>query len=262
MKRICTITCKGNSIVPPQSKWLNTVDPEMNRLYYIEDGKASYLEDGILHPFEVGKMYLLPSYAAISTYTDDSDRLHHAYVNFWLSPQIVSKKVLSLDPNSSPKLQATVCAFRELCKNDYNLRFQTTPLSSTEEQDLNLLSTLTAYLTESAITAYPNCILMDEEIISALKLMHTTLNEKLSISDIAAKCFMSTGGFIKKFTRHIGKTPYAYLKDLKVRTAYSMRMEGASLEEAAAACGYSDASALLHAIATNTPVPKLKGRKG
>jgi transcriptional regulator GlxA family with amidase domain len=47
----------------------------------------------------------------------------------------------------------------------------------------------------------------------------------------------------------MGETPYSYLKKLKIRTAQNMRMSGATLEEIAVKCGYSDSSSLLHAMA-------------
>ena len=59
---------------------------------------------------------------------------------------------------------------------------------------------------------------------------------------------MSTDGFIKKFTRAVGETPYSYIKKLKITMASIMRAEGATAEEAATACGYADASSLIHAI--------------
>ena len=43
-----------------------------------------------------------------------------------------------------------------------------------------------------------------------------------------------------------------YLKKLKIRTEINMRNEGYSLNEIAEKCGYSDSSALLHAIANES----------
>ena len=62
---------------------------------------------------------------------------------------------------------------------------------------------------------------------------------------------MSTDGFIKKFTRIVGVSPYSYMKKLKITSAKIMITEGSSTGEAATACGYADASSLLHAIAND-----------
>ena len=68
---------------------------------------------------------------------------------------------------------------------------------------------------------------------------------------------MSTNGFTRKFKHYLGVTPYAYIRTTRVRTALMMRTEGATLEEAAEKCGYSDAAALLHAIANEKKSERL-----
>ena len=79
--------------------------------------------------------------------------------------------------------------------------------------------------------------------------MHENLSTKISVSQLASNFNLTTEGFIKKFKKHIGVTPYSYLKNLRIRTALIMKKEGYLLSEIAEKCGYSDSSALLHAIA-------------
>ena len=250
MKRSCVISCKNYTIVPPQKRWKNKTTPNINRIFYMTGGKGEYIEGGVRYTFEKGKIYFIPSYSEISTYTDDSDRLVHAFVNFNLSPPIVSKKVFCLDPSISPKLRAATDAFCELCRDEYNVRKHTAPLTPSEQQELELLSSLTTFLTETAVNNSPDYVINDHVIITALDLIHSSFNKKITVAEIAKKCYMSTDGFIRKFTRYIGETPYSYIKNLKIRTALEMRSEGATLEETAEACGYSDASAMLHAISS------------
>lgn len=78
--------------------------------------------------------------------------------------------------------------------------------------------------------------------------MHKNLGTKQTIDDIAKECYLSTDGFIRKFKKEVGETPYSYLKKLKIRTAQNMRLTGMRLSDIAEKCGYSDPSALLHAI--------------
>ena len=66
------------------------------------------------------------------------------------------------------------------------------------------------------------------------------------ISNIA---YAVSSVLIKRFSKCVGETPYSYMKKLKIRTALVLRSSGATLEEAAQGAGYSDASALLHAMA-------------
>ena len=92
----------------------------------------------------------------------------------------------------------------------------------------------------------------DEVILNALTIMHEKLDQKLTIADIASLCYLSPNGFIRRFKRVVGETPYSYLKKLKIRTAQNMRMSGITLQEIAEKCGYSDSSSLLHAIEKKT----------
>ena len=250
MKKNCTITCKGRVIIQRQASWVNKVNGNINRLYYISGGKGSYLESGVMHPFEVGKFYFIPSYAGISTYTDESDHLDHVFVNYKLTPPIVSNKVFSLDSSASPTIKAATELFCELCKKNVNFRLHDEETTQEKGKKVDLLESLTVYLTECAIEAHPDYVLNDPAMISALNLIHSHIKSKISVSDIAKSLNMSADGFIRKFTRYIGETPYSYIKKLKIRTALTMRAEGARLDEIALECGYSDASALLHAISS------------
>ena len=250
MKRACSLTCKGIVTISNQSAWVNTVPSVINRLYYIKGGKGSYLEDGVMYPLEVGKLYFIPSYAGISTFTDESAPLNHVFVNYKLTPPVVSNKVFAIDVSNSPKLKAATEIFCELCHENVNFRLHTEEELQNFEKDINLLSAITAYLTESAIEAHPDYVLSNPDIILALNIIHSSLKEKLTVAEIAKRLNISTDGFIRKFTRYVGETPYSYIKKLKTRTALTMKAEGMKLDEIADACGYSDASALLHAIAS------------
>lgn len=248
--RLCKIQCKGVFI--PDRNWMNITRSGVNRLYYIEEGIGFYTENGVNIPFEVGKIYFIPFYASVPTYTDEQAKLKHVYVNFTLSPPIVSKKVFCLDPASSDKIHSAVTALRSFCANPIFYPKMKEPLTETEARELEFIKAITIFLTECAVsTGESDDILGDKTIISALDIIHSSLHEKLTVNDIATKCFMSTDGFIKKFSRAVGETPYSYMKKLKITMANIMRAEGATADETALACGYADASSLLHAMTSS-----------
>lgn len=249
MKRTCYIQCKGNDVAP--HNWINYTTDGINRLYYIKSGTGGYVSNGENVPFRQGMLYFIPFYSGIYTYSDNGDRLVHSYVNFKITPPIVSQKVFCIDPNKSEALLAALEMFNTLCKRPFLARLQTKPLSTEEEQELNLLKALTIYFAESAINEYPDRLINDDRMVQALNIIHSDSRARLTVSEIAAKCFMSVDGFIRKFTRQIGESPYSYIKKLKIQTALVMRAEGATLEEAAEACGYSSASSLLHAMSSD-----------
>lgn len=246
MKRSCFILNCNQCVVP--DPWINTVREGTNRLYYIEGGTGGYIENGKQIPFEKEKLYFLPSYSCVPTYTDETDRLVHSYINFTLTPPIVSRRVFCIDPHKDPKTKVALEGFREFCQPMFSTRIHKPPFTAEEEQRMTLLKALTVYLTEQTVQDDRESILTDSTVITALDIIHANLSEMPSVAEIAAKCYMSTDGFIRKFTRIVGETPYTYIKNLKIRTAMMLRSEGATATEAAIACGYSDASALLHAI--------------
>ncbi|MBR2650696.1 MAG: helix-turn-helix transcriptional regulator [Clostridia bacterium] len=234
-KTTCKLRCFGRTKVG--QGWINDAKNGYNRLYYIDGGSGGYVKNGERIPFLHGMLYFIPFYANIVTYTDLSDNLDHTFVGFYLTPPIMSTEVLCLDPESSPYIKTATDTLRVLCAS-----------SALPEEERELLCSVTVYLVNAAAGKGKGSLITDKTVIEALKLIHDSVTEGLTVADIAARCHMSTNGFIKKFSKSVGETPYLYIKRLKVRTALIMRSEGASLEEAAQSSGYSDASALLHAI--------------
>ena len=235
MEESCKITCSGRCKVG--ISWKTTAQNGLNRLYYINGGTGGYIKGGKKIPFKKGMLYFIPFYANITTYTDINDELDHTYAGLILSHPVLSADVFCLDPDASTFIKSSVNCFNEFCQE------RQLPM-----QEAELLKSISLYLINAAVSSSPDDLITDQTVLTALNTMHSGFSGKITVSDIAAKCHMSTNGFIKKFKKCVGETPYAYLKGLKLRAALTMRADGATLEEAALACGYSDASTLLHAI--------------
>ncbi len=219
--------------------WLNYARNGYNRLYYINGGTGWYVKNGERIPFLKDMLYFIPFYANVVTFSSIEDNLDHTYAGFYLTPPIISTEVFCLDPNASPYIKSAVDTFRTLCK--------TRDIGAPER---NLLKSIVIYLTNAAAQTSHENLVADALIIRALDLIHATVAEGLTVAEIARRCNLSTNGFIKRFSKCVGETPYSYVKKLKIRTALVSRDGGATLEEAAQSAGYSDSSALLHAMAT------------
>jgi len=242
LKIICAGRCRVGE------GWNTTASGGMNRLYYINGGIGGYIKNGERIPFEVGKLYLIPYYANIITYTSLTDNLDHTFAAFFSTHPILSTEVMMIDPAATAKIESALSAFCEFCKLNYLKR--TAPKPYPHEDELRFLRAIIAYLTDKLLSAHNDSIIEDSTVISALNMMNEGMSERLTVSDIAAKHGMTPNGFIKRFSRCVGETPYSYMKSLKIRTALMLREEGMTLEQAAEACGYSEASALLHAISS------------
>lgn len=237
MNEQCEIAVIGQCTVPRD--WIGMVKNDINRLYYIHRGNGGYIKDGVRTEFVSGKLYFIPAFSKIRTYAPEENRIYHTYADFALIPPIISKNVLSLDPHDDSDVEAALGVFLNLCKNRESLK--------NPDKEKYLCDTL-VFLSKKIAEKNDSTVLRDNAVLTALNYMHTNLKEKISISDLAEICHMSTEGFIRKFKTYIGETPYSYLKKLKIRVALRLRNSGMSWEEVAEACGYADSSTLLHAI--------------
>lgn len=246
MSDFCKVYCSGSVKAPYD--WVTSVPIGINRLVYINGGEGGYLKNEEKVPFKSDCLYLFPGNAyfvkTYSSYETDEARLDHAFVNFELIPPILSDEVMFIDPLEDNDVKFAVEVFKSLC------------LKSTEEKIFENLSVAerkyligtVLFLVDKMVEKYDCRVISDKVIIKALRIMHEGVGTKQTIEQIAKECYLSTDGFIRKFKREVGETPYSYLKKLKVRTAQNMRLSGMKLNEIAEKCGYSDPCSLLHAI--------------
>lgn len=237
MARICKIHYIGSCVIG--ANWKNNVRDGINRMYYINGGDGGYFKNDEKIPFEHDKVYFIPFYSNTPTYTNLDNKLDHTYSTFFLSPPVIATNVFCIDPNESPTVRLATDIFRNLCEKYV-----------VNDMEAELLKSALIYLSEYAIKENSRDIINDPTIISALDIMHNSPNLKLSVADIAAKCYMTPDGFTRKFKRFIGESPSSYLKRLKVRAALTLKAEGIPMKEIAEICGYSDASSLAHAISS------------
>lgn len=255
MNHYCFIQCVGKGKVPDENKWKNNVSRGINRLVYVIGGAGGYYLRGERYSFKKNHLYLLPAYENIptwSSYDSMESRLDHSFVNFEMIPPVITKDVIEIDPHKDPMVNAAFSMFDKIAESTecrmYNLK----------EDELYYLKATVVYIINKMIAECNVKMLDDKILISALEQMHKGISTDISIQDIAKKSFMSYDGFIRRFKNALGITPYTYLKQLRIRTATALRDEGATLEEAAEKCGYSDAAALLHAISGEKRLPKIK----
>lgn len=71
-----------------------------------------------------------------------------------------------------------------------------------------------------------------------------------SLDSLAAKALMSRSVFVKKFTAHFGRTPAAFLREVRLRRrAHLLRTTGLSVDAVASRVGFNSRSHLSHAFA-------------
>ena len=253
MNPYCFIHCIGKFKVP--DPWKNIAIGGINRLYYTYGGEGGYFLNGEKYAFKEKHLYLIPAYNYIptwSSYESEEKRLDHLFVNFEIIPPIITKEVIEFDPKNDPMVSAAL-SWIEQATNKSKWK-----INNLEKHELYCFKAMIVYIVNAMINACNVNTLDDKILISALEKIHRGLGGEISIKEIAEESFMSYYGFIRKFKNVIGMTPYAYLKQLRIRTATALRDGGATLDEAAEKCGYSEASALLHAISGEKRLPKVQ----
>ncbi len=82
-----------------------------------------------------------------------------------------------------------------------------------------------------------------EQIARAVDLIHNNFQDDLSLDDLARVAAMSRFHFLRCFKAHVGTTPYAYLLQVRLRTATIwLRSSSRSITDIALACGFTSPS--------------------
>ena len=238
------IICCGKN--HPDERWRCDDIIGINRLYYIHRGKGGCRHNGKNYPFRPGKLYLIPYTRDFKPYTNPEEPLLHTFADFELMPPVLTGAILSADPTTDSMASAALAVFDTAAAEK-----RVNPLC------IAAIVHLVGYLVErnGALT------LQDPVVLQALQTIHARLQEPLRVEELAQACYMNKDSFIRRFARVVGITPYAYLKNLRLHTARSLRAEGLSLAEIARRTGYSDASALLHAL-KKSPSAVAEGANG
>jgi AraC-like DNA-binding protein len=88
------------------------------------------------------------------------------------------------------------------------------------------------------------------QIARAVDLIHSTFQDDLSLNDLASAAAMSRFHFVRCFKAQVGVTPYAYLLQVRLRTAALwLRSSSRSVTEIALACGFPSSSRFSEAFA-------------
>ena len=244
MAGIGRITCYGKIYAP--EGWPLGEYCGINRLYYIHSGTGGYEINGQRTYFKKDMLYFIPYSVHFSLFSENSDPILHTYADFELFHPYNSKDVLSVS-SKNDLFEAAKDVF--LSGAEY---LGSNQISISEFQHKTVLFHMCTgamlFLAEYIATGNNIYAVTDPVIVSVIEYMSQNLDSQISIKDMAKAHFITTDSLIRRFHQAVGTTPYAYLKNLRIATAFTLLNEGKRLNETAALVGYSDSSALLHAM--------------
>jgi AraC-like DNA-binding protein len=104
--------------------------------------------------------------------------------------------------------------------------------------------------------------LIDRRIRRSIELMHTQLDQELSLKDLAAASYLSTFHFARLFKKLTGVTPHSYLAAIRTRKAQLLLAQSElSITEIGMRVGYLSASHFTKAFRTATGTTPREFRK-
>ena len=236
---ISLITC-GRCI--KTKDWYVAEITGVNRLYYIHSGSVTCICGGNTYTLTPGQMYIFPQNLTFRLVTDESTEVDHTYFDFLTVPAIVMNEIMIInqfDGVIKPAVDVTV-----LMAESYPYVY-TKPENYHTLLVKSYLDNLLALINEK----YSLYLVHDMGINNAIEYIHDNFQKEIIVKKLAMECNLEVNVFIRKFKKNTGTTPFRYIKNLRINYAVSLIKNGGyTLGEIAEKCGYSDCSALSHAV--------------
>lgn len=197
------------------------------RLYLNSAPGAGVLIGGKRRELLPERIYLLPPFCNLRTWCDNPEvcqlYIHFETPRFGGGPDFVCHE-LELTPE---------------------LRLSAERLTVAADGDFRRLALNAAALVCAALAKLPEHLLVergrDREIEHAVESMRGSLGSPLGVEALARSAGMNVNGFIKRFRRTTGSTPYRYLSDLRYACAARLLGDGdLPIDEIALEIGIAD----------------------
>ncbi len=230
----------------------------IQRLYYIKGGRGRYrAQDGKMHEFEAGKIYIFPYNFYQEFESDPKDRIDHIFIDFVSTPPIIASDALVYDIKENTPLADMVAIFDKLIIERNLIEYSNHPLkferindaengSSLEHKQIlySLIHSLLMLLSREREIPFSS----DTLVASTLKHIHRHYSSNISISELAKESGYHVNHFIRRFRTVMGLSPYAYLRNYRIWRAKELIAGGVGITQAAELVGYENASSLSRAI--------------
>ena len=174
---------------------------------------------------------------------EESHVFDHTYFDFFCTPPLIFEQEICINPLEYPIIKAVQEGLFALA--------QAYPILTVMEHNKysDAITSLFSAFLDTIHNEYVLPTTSNHQISKMIEYIHLHFCENISVSELAEMLHLEENVFIRKFKKHIGTTPYQYIKNLKLTYAASMiRSDDYTLDTIASICGYSDASSLSHAI--------------
>ncbi len=200
---------------PIQSVW---------RLYWADDAMGTILNNGKKYPLCPDRVILIPPNTPIDRQLKKPNHLFYIHFELGLPYDLIEGEVFAVPAGS--EIQALI---RKLIDGP-----------RTKPDAVCVIALIYALL-----AALPDIIIQkphfDERIEQAITLIHQAPQRQWTNTKLAAKCAMSVNGFIRLFSKSVGRPPQQYVNELRLQKVCSLlTYSSISIEEIARQTGFCD----------------------
>ncbi|MBQ7661446.1 MAG: helix-turn-helix domain-containing protein [Clostridia bacterium] len=203
-----------------------TYGPAIRRYYiveYILSGKGVYTVGGVAHAAGAGECFIIRPYEAHLLRADGDDPWHYVWLGFTTELPL-------------PGILALQYVFDGTPAKDLFLSLATAPPRTVADYSALIYTILTRYAAPHAATEdAPHTPVASA--IAMIKKEYATIK----VQTLADRLYLNRSYFSAQFKKETGKTPKAYIDELRMSAAVMMMTElGYTVGQAALATGYSD----------------------
>lgn len=215
----------------------------VNRIYYIHSGSVICNCGKNQYSLTPGNLYFFPQNLNFSIHLTDDTLVDHTFFDFYTYPLIVMDKPIEIKLDSDILLQSAMNILIHLA--DIYPIFETGTLRNDYSPIVQqYVTAFLSLLSEKHKISITNDALINKSIDYIKSNLST-----ITVDALARLFHKNKNAYIKKFTSVVGCTPGQYIKNYRFNIAISLLKENKlSLSEIADILGYSDASALSHAL--------------
>ena len=202
----------------------------VNRLYYVNSGRAKIRSASKEYNLKEGFLYLFPQCSDLKTV--ESDDFDHTYFNF-MSPYIIDNKefieIEVKDEFLKNMIKAINCIVNKRTKYKETAYF--------------LLEALFDYIKNT----HGVPLAKNNFVSEAVKIIHNMPNQH-SVKSLAEFLNVNEHHFIRTFKKTTGITPMKYIRCCRLSSGLIMLRNGMSVREVSEECGYVSPSAFTTAF--------------
>ncbi len=214
-----------------------------NRLHYVHSGNPTIYCDEKPYVLEPGKLYFFPQNLSFRAEATEDMLYDHTAIDFVAFPPTHMTVPMEIDPDASPMLRPALEVLFKLAETHpmkiYQKKNEYTSIS--ESYVLNFLR-LVHKISPIETVSVPF-------IIDVLNYIHENYNKDLTLEELAERSNYQRHFFIRKFKQIMQVTPYQYIKEYRMNTAFYLIQQGKhSIAAVAEKVGYSDTAGFSHAF--------------